>query len=58
VVDVATLDGEFAQDETTLVINDWRFAGTGWITAGDAILAAEASARAREYASAKRSARS
>jgi len=53
VVDVAALDHDLAGDETTLVINDWRFIGTGWITPGDAVLAAEASARAREYANAK-----
>jgi hypothetical protein len=56
-VDLAALDEAPVEDETTLVINDWRFVGTGWITAGDAILAAEASARAREYADAKGSAR-
>jgi hypothetical protein len=37
-------------DETTLVIGDWRYAGTGWETAGDAALARGAAARAREYA--------
>jgi hypothetical protein len=58
VVDVAALDQDLADDETTLVINDWRFVGTGWITPGDAALAAEASAKAREYANAKRPARS
>jgi hypothetical protein len=56
VVDVAALDQELADDQTTLVINDWRFVGTGWITAGDAVLAAEASARAREHDAGKRSA--
>jgi hypothetical protein len=58
VVDVATLDQDLADDQTTLVINDWRFVGTGWVTAGDAALAAEASAKAREYANAKVAARS
>lgn len=57
VVDLAALDQQLSDDETTLLINDWRFVGTGWITAGDAILAAEASAVAREQANAKRSAR-
>jgi len=52
-VDVAALDQDLADDETTLVINDWRFIGTGWITAGDAALAAEASTRAREHATAR-----
>jgi hypothetical protein len=55
VVDVAALDQDLTADQTTLVINDWRFIGTGWITAGDAVLSAEASARAREYANAKAS---
>ena len=36
--------------ETTLIIGDWRFAGSGWETAGDAALAKAAAARAREYA--------
>ena len=58
IVDVAALDQELADDETTLVINDWRFTGTGWITAGDAALAAEAGAKAREYANTKRAPRS
>jgi hypothetical protein len=37
------------QDETTLVVNHWSFAGTGWRTTADAELAAMAadSARAR-----------
>ena len=58
VVDIATLEQDLAQDQTTLVINDWRFVGTGWITEGDGVLAAEASAVARKHANAKRSARS
>ncbi|MFC8503164.1 replication initiator [Pedococcus sp. NPDC057267] len=37
------------EDETTLVIGDWRFAGRGWETPGDAALARAAAARAREY---------
>jgi len=53
VVDVATLDQELV-DDTTLVINHWRFVGTGWITAGDTVLAAEASAKIREYHASKR----
>jgi hypothetical protein len=57
VVDVATLDQDLGDDQTTLVINDWRFVGTGWITSGDAVLAAEASAVVIERVSAKRSAR-
>jgi hypothetical protein len=57
VVDVATLDQDLGDDQTTLVINDWRFVGTGWITGGDAILAAEASEVVLERVCAKRSAR-
>ena len=53
IVDMAALDQDAAADETTLVIGDWRFIGTGWITEGDAVLAAGASARAREYANAR-----
>ena len=53
-LDVATLDQELVDDDTTLVINHWRFVGTGWITAGDAVLAAEASAKTREYDASKR----
>ena len=58
IVDVAALDQDLADDEITLAISDWRFTGTGWITEGDAVVAAEASATAREYANAKGSARS
>jgi len=53
VVDVAALDQDLVDNETTLVINDWRFIGTGWITPGDAALAAEAAAKARDYANTK-----
>jgi len=35
-------------EETTLVIGSWRFAGMGWLTSGDAALAAAAAARARD----------
>lgn len=38
------------EEETTLVIGDWTYAGTGWPSAGDAALATAAAARAREYA--------
>jgi len=34
--------------DTTLVIGSWRFAGMGWLTSGDAALAAAAAARARD----------
>jgi hypothetical protein len=34
--------------ESTLVVGSWRFAGIGWLTAGDAALAAASAARARD----------
>ena len=34
--------------ETTLVVGSWRFAGMGWLTSGDAALAAASAARARD----------
>jgi len=37
-------------DDTTLVIGQWAYAGTGWDNDGDAELAKAAAARAREYA--------
>ena len=37
-------------DDTTLVVGSWVFAGTGWNTDGDTALALAAAARAREYA--------
>lgn len=51
-VDPADLDRLLADDdtETTLVIGEWAFAGSGWETDGDAELAKAAAARAREYA--------
>jgi hypothetical protein len=39
-----------AAEETTLVVGSWTFAGMGYVTAGDAVLAASAAARAREHA--------
>ncbi|HET8601329.1 MAG TPA: replication initiator [Segeticoccus sp.] len=50
VVDVSAIDPQQDDEETTLVINDWAFAGMGWLTSGDAALADAAAARAREYA--------
>ena len=43
-------DGGLAELEadSTLVIGSWRFAGMGWLTAGDAALAAASAARARD----------
>ena len=37
-------------DDSTLVVGSWVFAGTGWATEGDTALALAAAARAREYA--------
>jgi len=34
--------------DTTLVVGSWRFAGIGWLTTGDAALAAASAARARD----------
>jgi hypothetical protein len=43
-------DSDDEKDETTLVIaRDWAFHGIGWLTAGDAALAASAAARVREH---------
>ena len=43
-------DAELAElgTDTTLVIGSWRFAGIGWLSAGDAALAAASAARARD----------
>ena len=51
-LDVRDLDDLLSDDaeETTLVIGQWSFAGSGWDTDGDAELAKAAAARAREYA--------
>ena len=43
----ADQDHDQAED-TTLVIGSWRFAGMGWLTTGDAALAAASAARARD----------
>jgi len=39
---------ELLDDETTLVVAHWEFAGVGYLTAGDTTLAHSAAARARE----------
>ena len=52
-LDLADLEAQLLADddeETTLVIGSWEFAGTGWASDGDAVLANAAAARAREYA--------
>ena len=41
-------DRAAAVGETTLVVGSWRFAGMGWLTSGDAALAAASAARARD----------
>lgn len=50
-VDLAALEDELlaAEDETTLVIGSWTFAGAGWADEGQTLLAKAAAARAREY---------
>lgn len=37
-----------SENESTLVVGSWRFAGIGWLTSGDAALAAASAARARD----------
>jgi hypothetical protein len=43
-------------DDTTLVVSHWEFAGVGYLTTGDAALALSAAARARERRQAARDA--
>ena len=45
-----------ADDDTTLVLATWEFAGIGYRTTGDAALALAAAARAREHREAARDA--
>jgi hypothetical protein len=48
-------DTELDEDDTTLVVlRQWTFDGVGWLTSGDAALAASAAARAREHREAAR----
>ena len=52
-LDVADLEARLLaedDDETTLIVGSWTYAGTGWPCPGDAELALAAAARAREYA--------
>ncbi|GAA3610625.1 replication initiator protein RepSA [Microlunatus ginsengisoli] len=44
----ADRDDQDQAEPTTLVIGSWRFAGIGWLTTGDAALAAASAARARD----------
>jgi hypothetical protein len=43
-------------EDTTLVVTRWEFAGVGYLTRGDAALALSAAARAREQRQAAREA--
>lgn len=52
-LDVADLEARLLaddEDDTTVVVGDWTWAGTGWPETGDRALALAAAARAREYA--------
>lgn len=52
-VDLTSMEAQLLaddEDETTLVIGHWSFAGIGWENEGDVELARAAAARAREYA--------
>ena len=52
-LDVADLEARLLaedDDETTLVIGSWTYAGTGWTNPAETALALAAAARAREYA--------
>jgi hypothetical protein len=46
--------GDQEDTDTTLVIGQWKFAGLGYLTGGDAALALSAAARARERREAAR----
>ena len=51
-LDLAALEADLLVDddtETTLVIGQWTYVGTGWATEGQRVLANAAAARAREY---------
>ena len=47
---------ELLDEDTTLIISHWEFAGVGYLTGGDAALALSAAARARERRQAARDA--
>jgi hypothetical protein len=52
-LDLAALEADLlAEDdtETTLVIGNWHYVGSGWASEGERVLAIAAAARAREYA--------
>ena len=44
------LVADVPEDDTTLVVKDWRYQATGWETSTDQALATAAATRAREYA--------
>jgi hypothetical protein len=47
---------ELSDEDTTLVVAHWEFAGVGYLTTGDTALALSAAARAREQRQAARDA--
>ncbi|MBV8992270.1 MAG: replication initiation protein [Pseudonocardiales bacterium] len=47
---------ELIDDDATLVVSHWQFAGVGYLTAGDSVLALSAAGRAREQRKAARDA--
>lgn len=47
---------ELSDEDTTLVVSHWEFAGVGYLTTGDTALALSAAARAREQRQAARDA--
>jgi len=49
-------DDQGHEYDSTLVIKTWEFVGMGWLSTGDAALAASAAARAREHREAARDA--
>jgi hypothetical protein len=52
-IDLRQLEAELLadeDDETTVVIGSWTYAGSGWANGGETALAVAAAARAREYA--------
>jgi hypothetical protein len=55
-IDLRQLEAELLadeDDETTVVIGSWVYAGSGWANGGETALAVAAAARAREYAQAR-----
>ncbi len=51
-LDLAALEADLLAEEdteTTLVVGHWSYAGSGWATEGERVLATAAAARAREY---------